>query len=388
MRFGKKLLSISVIVCVIIMQSAFTALAQESELPPPAETTETPEEAIDSQFFQIENGPVSESDATLDNESEIPNPESKTIPESETETLFSREFNDDYSLNPYFPDVQVDNQYFIAIQFLKHNGMIQGYPDGTFNPDREINRAEALKVLLEALPTEIDTSNQNTLFPDVTPKEWYYLYVVKAFNRGLVQGYPDKMFHPENTINRAEALKITLLHEESELPVIIEEPPFPDVPVDAWFSAYAQTAKERTLILDSRDTGQLYPENLMTRGEFCELIYRLIKSRENHMFGRASWYGDKFAGRSTSSGEIFDPELLTAAHRTIPLGTYVKVINTANGNEVVVKVNDRGPYSKGKHMDLSRAAFEALAPISRGIIQIEYTDVSELQQLNNLEYGF
>lgn len=73
--------------------------------------------------------------------------------------------------------------------------------------------------------------------------------------------------------------------------------------------------------------------------------------------GVASYYHNKFNGRKTASGEMFSNNKLTAAHRTYPFGTYLKVTNVANGKSVVVKVNDRGPFTKGKELDLSRKAF-------------------------------
>lgn len=73
--------------------------------------------------------------------------------------------------------------------------------------------------------------------------------------------------------------------------------------------------------------------------------------------GVASYYHNKFNGRKTASGEVFSNNKLTAAHRTYPFGTYLKVTNVANGKSVLVKVNDRGPFTKGKELDLSRKAF-------------------------------
>ena len=73
--------------------------------------------------------------------------------------------------------------------------------------------------------------------------------------------------------------------------------------------------------------------------------------------GIASYYHNKFNGRKTASGEVFSNNKLTAAHRTYPFGTYLKVTNVANGKSVVVKVNDRGPFTKGKELDLSHKAF-------------------------------
>ena len=76
--------------------------------------------------------------------------------------------------------------------------------------------------------------------------------------------------------------------------------------------------------------------------------------------GEASWYAQKFQGRRTASGERCDARLLTAAHRTLPLGTYVRVTSLATMKSVVVRVNDRGPFIKGRVIDLSYAAASGL----------------------------
>jgi len=81
----------------------------------------------------------------------------------------------------------------------------------------------------------------------------------------------------------------------------------------------------------------------------------------------ASWYGPKFAGRPTASGEIFDPRKLTAAHKTLPLGTKLIVYYPKTGKAVEVRVNDRGPYVPGRHLDLSEAAAEELGLKERGV---------------------
>jgi rare lipoprotein A len=76
--------------------------------------------------------------------------------------------------------------------------------------------------------------------------------------------------------------------------------------------------------------------------------------------GRASWYGPGFHGKRTASGERFDMNDLTAAHRTLPFGTRVRVLNAQNGREVVVRINDRGPQIRDRIIDLSKAAAAAL----------------------------
>jgi rare lipoprotein A len=82
--------------------------------------------------------------------------------------------------------------------------------------------------------------------------------------------------------------------------------------------------------------------------------------------GLASWYGERFRGRRTASGEVFDPDRLTAAHRTLPFGTRCRVTNLANGRSVVLRVNDRGPASRRIVIDVSRAAAQRLGFIVQG----------------------
>ena len=87
--------------------------------------------------------------------------------------------------------------------------------------------------------------------------------------------------------------------------------------------------------------------------------------------GRASFYGKRFAGRPTASGERFDPTQLTAAHRTLPFGTKVRVTNADTGKSVVVRINDRGPFAKSRVIDVSRAAAEQLGMVRSGHAAVE-----------------
>lgn len=89
--------------------------------------------------------------------------------------------------------------------------------------------------------------------------------------------------------------------------------------------------------------------------------------------GNCSWYGPKFHGKKTASGEKFNMYSLSAAHRTLPFGTKVQVENPKNGKSVVVKVNDRGPYAKKRVLDLSRAAATKIGIITGGTAFLECT---------------
>jgi rare lipoprotein A len=86
--------------------------------------------------------------------------------------------------------------------------------------------------------------------------------------------------------------------------------------------------------------------------------------------GEASWYGHPYHGRRTASGEIFDMYQMTAAHRTLPFGTWVLVENSANGQSVKVRINDRGPFRSRRILDVSYAAARALGALGPGVIPV------------------
>ena len=86
--------------------------------------------------------------------------------------------------------------------------------------------------------------------------------------------------------------------------------------------------------------------------------------------GIASYYANKYQGRKTANGETFDVSRMTAAHRTLPFGTRVKVTNLANGRSVVVRINDRGPFVAGRVIDLSPAAAKKLDMLRAGVVKV------------------
>jgi rare lipoprotein A len=91
----------------------------------------------------------------------------------------------------------------------------------------------------------------------------------------------------------------------------------------------------------------------------------------NELEGLASWYGADFNGRLTASGEVYDMYAMTAAHKTLPLGTVVRVRNLENGKKTKVRINDRGPYVEGRVIDLSRKAARALGMRDNGTARVK-----------------
>lgn len=115
-------------------------------------------------------------------------------------------------------------------------------------------------------------------------------------------------------------------------------------------------------------------------------------TRHHQLSGQASWYGGKFQGRLTANGEIFDTNQLTAAHRTLPFDTIVRVTSLATGQSVVVRINDRGPFVDNRVIDLSRAAADIIGLTAAGVAPVEleilhYQPASPLRTLQIASFG-
>jgi len=90
---------------------------------------------------------------------------------------------------------------------------------------------------------------------------------------------------------------------------------------------------------------------------------------------RASWYGPRFHGRFTANGEIYDQNAMTAAHKSMKFGTILRITNPRSNKSVIVRINDRGPYIPGRHIDLSKAAAEELDVIKNGVKRLKIEEI-------------
>ena len=111
-----------------------------------------------------------------------------------------------------------------------------------------------------------------------------------------------------------------------------------------------------------------------------DAVARAVKARvkkAKRESGVASYYGPEFAFRRTANGEMFDPKDMTAAHRSLPFNTRIRVTNLANGRRVVLRVNDRGPYRKGRVIDVSYAAAKRLGFAKRGLARVRIDVLSK-----------
>lgn len=173
-----------------------------------------------------------------------------------------------------FPDVPSDHPNYPAISYLVEIGVIEGYPDGTFKPDQTVNRAELLKILIEEIGVTPDEEVYQNCFPDVAD-DWYAKYVCYAKEQGWVEGYPDLYFRPANTVNKVEALKMLLKvmgYEVEEKGV--SSLPYQDTWPAAWYAPYVELAYELGIL---EEAGNYFsPAAGRTRASICEELFRLL----------------------------------------------------------------------------------------------------------------
>jgi len=192
-----------------------------------------------------------------------------------------------------FSDVPQSNPHFTAIRYLYNQGVITGYADGTFKPDATVTRAEALKMILAGIQSNLE-NNGALPFPDVVLDAWYTNYIATAYKVGIVAGYPDNTFKPGNTVNKAEFFKILLLAMEVDVAPEATKDVYEDVPQDAWFAPYVQFVKDKNLLDVVKDL--FGPQEGMTRAEVAEAMFRvMILSKTN---------ADKFSA-SLVDGALF-----------------------------------------------------------------------------------
>lgn len=283
--------------------------------------------------------------------------------------------------NP-FSDIDSGSVHFTALTYLKQRNVIEGYPDGTFQPKNKVNRAEAAKILVRSL--NLPTASGSTLpFTDMRSGEhWYIPFVQAAYEAGMVQGYPDRTFRPTRQIVRVEGLKMVLKAYKADMsdPAAAATSLYPDTvhrPDSAWYQPYVSYATKKNLI-EPVSSDRFGVGEELTRGEFAEMIYRLLYLQEKGLKefsqteeGIASFYGKPFYGRKTSAGTVFTNDLPMAAHKTLPFGTIVEVIRDKTGKGTLVQIQDRGPFVEGRIIDLNESSFQRIATIGTGVTPVK-----------------
>lgn len=178
-----------------------------------------------------------------------------------------------------FSDVPDSHAHYTAIEFLRSRGIINGYEDGTFKPDRSVSRAEFLKIVLLSSGNPILTGDlDRSGFTDVSLSAWYAGYVNRALALGVASGYPDGLFRPDRTVSRIEAVKMILRSNRITEASLSSEASFSDIDAGSWAVPYARFAQAAHLF-DVIPGNLMRPNEAMTRAQVAEMVYRFYQYR-------------------------------------------------------------------------------------------------------------
>lgn len=180
-----------------------------------------------------------------------------------------------------FSDLPSSHSNYTAIMSLKNRGILEGYPDGTFKPDQPVNRVEALKIIILGSGIGVPPVFGTAGFSDTGAKEWYAPMLNRAVDLKIVQGYPDGSFKPSQTVNLVENLKMLLNTNNVDVSSLnVTENPYADAFADQWYVKYVEYSREKNLI-DADAKNKILPGQGMTRGKLAEAMYRFLYIQEN-----------------------------------------------------------------------------------------------------------
>lgn len=213
-----------------------------------------------------------------------------------------------------------------------------------------MNRKDGFLLIWESIRRPAFETSSTIPFADVSEDEDGFTEITYAKNRKFFD--EETVFHPNDLLTQRDAL-IWIFRSRN----VDERPDVEYEDLSGLLEKYPIAVLDDGVV---KDRSQLL--------EYMRSLDALL-SEEVH---ETSYYAADFHGKGTAFGETFDMEDLTAAHRSFPHNTLVRVTNVENGKSVVVRINDRGPYVDGRDMDLSKAAFERISELSRGVIQATY----------------
>jgi len=195
-----------------------------------------------------------------------------------------------------FNDINSTHLNFVSISHLSDTGILKGYDDGSYQPDRIMNRAEALKVIIGGAGINTDEEILEAPFIDVPIEQWFAKYVLKAKEMGIVKGNPDGTFAPSQEVKRVEFIKMLLETNRFRKDKWEGKEYFSDIPRDQWFAPYMNYAGKSGLIVPDL-AGNLYPEKPVNRAEMAEILYlmRIIMKGSDtqyllELYGISLWF--------------------------------------------------------------------------------------------------
>lgn len=291
-----------------------------------------------------------------------------------------------------FSDVNAGTRYFMGVPYVVTRGFMKGNEDGSFGLEKTETRLEALYAIMKAVNPKIDqmsaSSESKSIFRDVRKNSYAYEAVNEAYENGVLESLNlrKNYLKPTAPVTTGEVLHMynSALHRDANAALIELKYELKTTLPDDW--AYTNDVRlalsEGVLIQKADGTLAIDPTQKLSRGDFAVLMYRLAATRtEGTRFGLASWYGDGLSKVKVDGdrGKALAAQGLTAANRTLPMGTILRVTNELNGKSVEVVVNDRGPYIAGRIVDLSRSAFSAIENVGAGTASVKIEIVNEIE---------
>lgn len=201
----------------------------------------------------------------------------------------------------------IGHKYEDAVRYLEENEIIEGYPDGSYQPEKSVNRAEFTKIIVGAKLGSEPTGSAANCFPDVKSSDWFSSYVCYAKANGIIGGYPDNTFKPADNINLAEAAKILV----NTLDIDIELSPDSS---GQWYEAFIESMQNLSYIPDSFGT----VSQLVNRSQMAEMVYRIMEEITNKP-------AKTFVFKEASSPSTN----LTCADQDVPSSVNIDTVRTA-----------------------------------------------------------
>lgn len=176
-----------------------------------------------------------------------------------------------------FSDVPRIHEFFIPIQYFLEQGLVHGYQDHTFKPEQLVSRAETLKLIVAQSGLALPKAFRQTPFKDVKINDWFAPYAVVCFERKVVSGDSNLVeFVPARNVNKAEFLKMLFVANRADVSFFIDkESNFKDVPRDAWFASYINYAASLGVIA-AQNSGLIHPDEKLNRGQAMDILYRFV----------------------------------------------------------------------------------------------------------------
>ncbi len=178
-----------------------------------------------------------------------------------------------------FPDVPESHFAYPAIETLYSLKVLKGYEDGTFKPDKSVTRVEALKIIMESAKLAVPevSENETVGFSDIDKGQWYVRYIKKGKDLNIIKGNSDGTFAPQRQVNKVELLKMLFLTNKIDVSGYKNDQGYPylDIDTSAWYYPYISYAIKYNIVSPNEKTN-IEPAKMLTRADVAETVYRLL----------------------------------------------------------------------------------------------------------------